>query len=86
MSTSEDLTRTLTGKVTSDKREKTRKVEVRWSRRHPRYGKVMKGITVLHIHDPNHESQLGDLVEIKEVRPISKTKTWQLVRVLEKAQ
>lgn len=78
--------RTLTGRVTSDKRQATRTVEVQWSRRHERYGKVMRGSTVYHVHDPKHESKLGDLVEIMEVRPISKTKTWQLVQVLEAAK
>lgn len=86
MNTSESVTRTLMGRVISDKRQATRTVEVQWSRRHSRYGKVMKGRTKLHVHDPKHESKLGDLVEIKEVRPISKTKTWQLVQVLEKAE
>lgn len=84
MNKPEEVTRTLIGRVTSDKRQATRTVEVQWSRRHDRYGKVMKGRTVLHVHDPKHHSKLGDLVEIKEVRPISKTKTWQLVQVLEK--
>lgn len=83
---SENVTRTLTGRVISDKRQATRTVEISWSRRHPRYGKILRKSTKLHIHDPNHESRLGDLVEIKEVRPISKTKTWQLVKVLEKAE
>lgn len=86
MSNVEKVTRTLTGRVTSDKRQATRTVEVNWSRRHETYGKVMKGRTVLHIHDPKNESKLGDLVEIKQVRPISKTKNWQLVQILEKEQ
>ena len=86
MSTVETTTRTLTGRVTSDKCSSTRTVEVLWSRRHPRYGKVMRKRTRLHVHDPKNECQLGDLVEIKEVRPISKTKTWALVKVLEKAE
>lgn len=85
MNNLDKVTRTRIGRVTSDKRTATRTVEVQWSRRHERYGKVMKGRTVLHVHDPKHESALGDLVEIIEVRPISKTKTWQLVKVLEKA-
>jgi len=80
------IIRTLIGRVTSDKRQATRAVEVSWTRRHPRYGKVIRGVTVYHIHDPQHESGMGDLVEIKQVRPISKTKTWQLVKVLEKAE
>lgn len=86
MSNTEKVTRTLTGRVVSDKRQATRTVEVNWSHRHERYGKVLRRRTKLHVHDPEHASNLGDLVEIKEVRPISKTKTWQLVQVLEKAE
>ena len=82
----ETVSRTLMGRVISDKRQATRTVEVQWSKRHARYGKVLKCRTKLHVHDPKHESKLGDLVEINEVRPISKTKTWQLVQVLEKAE
>ncbi len=82
----ETVSRTLMGRVTSDKRQATRTVEVLWYKRHERYGKVLKCRTKLHVHDPKHESKLGDLVEIKGVRPISKTKTWQLVQVLEKAE
>lgn len=86
MSNVAKVTRTLTGRVVSDKRQATRKVEVSWSRRHETYGKVIKGRTIVHIHDPQNESKLGDLVLIKEVRPISKTKNWQLVQILEKEQ
>lgn len=87
MSDISKVSRTLIGRVVSGKgkpREATRKVEVKWSRRHKTYGKVMQGRTMLHIHDPNNESKVGDLIEIKEVRPISKTKSWQLVQILEK--
>ncbi len=80
------ISRTLVGRVTSDKRQATRTVVVEWSKRHDTYGKVMRGQTKLHVHDPKHESNLGDLVEIIQVRPISKTKTWQLVKVVEKAE
>ncbi len=86
MSSKEPVAHTLTGRVISDKRQATRTVEVKWSRRHARYGKVLKGRTKLHVHDPKHESKLGDFVEIKEVRPISKTKTWQLVQVLQSVE
>lgn len=78
-----EIKRTLTGRIISDKREKTRTVEVKWARRHPRYGKVIRGRTKYQIHDQDNESKLGDLVEIKQVRPISKTKSWALVRVVE---
>lgn len=82
----ESTSGTLVGKVVSDKRTATRTVEVPWSIRDPQYGKVIKRKTTFHVHDPEHESNMGDLVEIKQVRPISKTKTWQLVRVIEKAE
>lgn len=86
MSNVEKVARTLTGCVVSDKRQKTRKVEVKWTRPHEIYGKVMKGRrTMFHVHDPEEKSKTGDRVEIKQVRPISKTKTWQLVQILEKA-
>jgi small subunit ribosomal protein S17 len=85
-STEAKVTRTLIGRVISDKRTATRTVEIKWSRRHPQYGKVMKERTKLHIHDPDHKSKIGDLVEVVQVRPISKTKTWQLVQVLEAAE
>lgn len=86
MSSVESVTRTLTGRVTSDKRQATRTVKVKWSRRHEVYEKVMQLETGYQVHDPENESKLGDLVEIKQVRPISKTKHWQLVRVLERAK
>ncbi|MGE3319543.1 MAG: 30S ribosomal protein S17 [Candidatus Berkiella sp.] len=86
MSNAQNTSGTLTGKVISDKRQATRKVRVDWSRRHAVYGKVIKGHTTFHVHDPDHASKVGDWVEIKQVRPISKTKTWQLVQVVEKAE
>jgi small subunit ribosomal protein S17 len=58
---------------------------VEWAKRHPRYGKVERKESKCHVHDPNNLSKLGDLVEIKQIRPISKTKTWQLVQVIEQA-
>jgi small subunit ribosomal protein S17 len=73
------------GIVESDKRDKTRKVAINFSVKHPKYGKYMKKRTVLHVHDEKNESKLGDRVEIAECRPISKTKSWVLLRVLESA-
>ncbi|HET9843510.1 MAG TPA: 30S ribosomal protein S17 [Gammaproteobacteria bacterium] len=78
--------RALIGKVLSDKRNKTRTVEIRSSSRHPQYGKVVSKITKCQVHDEMNESKEGDLVEICETRPISKTKTWKLVRVVEQAR
>lgn len=74
-----------TGVVTSDKRDKTRKVEVQFLAKHPRYGKYLRQRTVLHVHDQENVSRMGDQVEIEECRPISKTKSWRLVRVVRKA-
>ncbi|MCS5710273.1 30S ribosomal protein S17 [Candidatus Berkiella aquae] len=82
----ENKSGTLMGKVVSDNRQQTLKVKVSWSRRHERYGKVIKKDTTFHVHDPESVGKVGDLVEIKQVRPISKTKTWQLVQVIEKAE
>jgi small subunit ribosomal protein S17 len=79
------LTGTKTGLVTSDKRNKTRTVVVAFQVRHPKYGKYMKRRSVFHVHDENNESHTGDRVEIANVRPISKTKSWRLVRVVDKA-
>jgi small subunit ribosomal protein S17 len=72
------------GVVESDKRDKTRKVVVRFQARHPKYGKFIKRRTILHVHDEANESRLGDIVEVAECRPISKTKSWRLVRVVER--
>ena len=73
------------GVVESDARNKTRKVAISFSVRHPKYGKYLRKKTVLHVHDEKNESKKGDRVEIAECRPISKTKSWTLLRVLEAA-
>ena len=75
---------TRTGVVESDKREKTRKVVIRYKAMHPKYGKYVSARTVLQVHDEQNESRLGDVVEVAECRPISKTKSWKLVRVVER--
>jgi len=77
--------RMLIGVVTSDKRSKTRRVEIPRLEKHPRYGKYIKRSTVCQVHDENNESHLGDTVEIVESRPFSKTKFWRLVRIFTKA-
>jgi small subunit ribosomal protein S17 len=74
------------GVVESDKRDKTRKVVVRFLVKHPKYGKFMKRRTVLHVHDEANESHIGDTVEVAPTRPISKTKSWKLVRIVEKGK
>jgi small subunit ribosomal protein S17 len=78
--------RVETGIVTSDKTAKTRRVEIPRLVKHPRYGKYVRRKTVCHVHDENNESHTGDLVEIVESRPLSRTKRWALVRVVEKGR
>lgn len=70
------------GVVESDARDKTRKVAINFSVKHPKYGKYLKRRTVLHAHDEKNMSHKGDRVEIAECRPISKTKSWVVTRVL----
>jgi small subunit ribosomal protein S17 len=77
--------RKLQGIVTRDKNLKTRRVEVQRLVRHPKYGKFVKQRTICYAHDENNESHLGDTVEIVESRPLSRTKRWQLVRIVTKA-
>lgn len=73
------------GIVESDARDKTRKVAIRYSVRHPKYGKYLRRRTILQVHDEDNVSKVGDRVEVAECRPISKTKSWILLRVLESA-
>ncbi len=76
--------RSVTGKVISNKMDKTIVVEVERKVKHPLYGKYMKRYSKMYAHDNENACQLGDIVEIKQSRPLSKTKHWILVRVLEK--
>jgi small subunit ribosomal protein S17 len=76
----------VTGIVTRDKAAKTRRVEVTRLVRHPQYGKIMRRRTVCVAHDEENQSHSGDLVEIEESRPLSRTKRWKLLRVVSKAQ
>jgi len=76
----------VTGVVTSDKAAKTRRVEISRLVKHPKYGKYLRCRTVCLAHDENNESGKGDTVEIVESRPRSKTKRWELVRVVEKGR
>jgi small subunit ribosomal protein S17 len=78
--------RQIIGLVTGDKMQKTRRVEIERLVRHPKYGKFLRRRTVCHVHDENNESQVGDTVEIIEAQPRSKTKRWDLVRVVSKSQ
>ena len=76
--------RVVIGVVKSDKMKKTRRVEVSRLVKYPKYGKYVKRRTVCYVHDENEESVVGDTVEIKESRPMSKLKRWQLVKVVSK--
>ena len=71
--------RILTGIVTSDKADKTITVKVERKVKHPLYGKVVKRATKVHAHDEENVASIGDIVSVKECRPISKKKTWVLV-------
>jgi len=77
--------RILQGIVTRDKTAKTRRVEVERLVRHPKYGKYIKQRTICYVHDEKNDSHLGDTVEIIESRPLSKTKRWELVKIVTKA-
>jgi small subunit ribosomal protein S17 len=78
-------TRTVTGRVVSDKMDKSVTVLVERKVAHPIYGKYVKRSTKLHAHDENNECKMGDTVSIEECRPLSKTKSWRLVKVLDRA-
>ena len=82
---SEQTVRTLTGKVVSDKMDKSIVVLIERRVQHPLYGKLIRRSTKLHAHDENNTAKIGDVVTIKESRPISKTKAWTLVEVVEAA-
>jgi small subunit ribosomal protein S17 len=75
---------TKIGVVDTDKRDKTRKVVVNYLAKHPKYGKYTRQRTVLHVHDEKNESKSGDVVEVAPCRPLSKTKSWKLVRIVER--
>jgi len=77
--------RTLSGRVVSDKMDKTISVEVVRRVKHPIYGKYMIKTTKVHAHDENNDCQEGDLVTVAEFRPLSKTKSWTLQSIDERA-
>ena len=78
--------KTRRGYVVSDKMDKTVVVEVEDRVKHPLYGKVMRRSSKVHVHDEQNAAGLGDLVVISETRPLSATKRWRLVEILEKAK
>ncbi len=78
--------RTVSGRVISDKMDKTITVLVERRIRHPLYGKIITRHTKLHAHDEHNECRQGDLVLVEACRPLSRTKSWRLVRILERAR
>ena len=84
--TEQKVVRTTTGRVVSNKMDKSITLLVERRVKHPLYGKYIRRSTKLHAHDENNECGIGDTVSITECRPISKTKTWRLVSVVEKAK
>lgn len=85
-STEAKTVRTLTGRVSSDKMDKTITVLIQRLVKHPLYGKYVRRTTKLHAHDENNECREGDLVSIRQCRPLSKTKSWMLVEVVRRAE
>jgi len=81
----EKVQRTLTGSVTSNAMDKTATVMIERRIKHPVYGKYITRSTKLHVHDEKNECNKGDIVVIEQCRPISKTKSWNLVEVIEKS-
>ena len=86
MSTTETVKRTKTGRVTSNKADKTVTVMLERQVKHPLYGKYIKRSTKVHAHDEENSCGEGDLVTISECRPLSKTKSWRVVEILERAK
>ncbi|MCU7796610.1 MAG: 30S ribosomal protein S17 [Candidatus Thiodiazotropha sp. (ex Semelilucina semeliformis)] len=85
MSEQESNNRTLVGQVTSDSMDKSITVSVERRVKHPVYGKFLRRSTKVHAHDETNECHIGDTVMVEQCRPLSKTKTWRLVKVLERA-
>ena len=82
MTTEQTKKKRLIGIVKSDKMQKSRRVEVERLYKHPKYSKILRSRIVCHVHDEQDESKAGDTVEIVECRPRSKTKRWELLRVV----
>lgn len=81
-----EIKRTKTGRVVSNKADKTITVLLERQVKHPLYGKYIKRSTKVHVHDENNECGEGDMVSITECRPLSKTKSWRVVEVLQRSQ
>ena len=80
------LRKNRVGRVVSDKMNKTVVVAIEDNVKHPVYGKIIKRTLKLHAHDENNECGVGDKVEVMETRPLSKTKRWRVVEIIEKAK
>lgn len=78
--------RLRSGVVVSDRCDKTIKVTNEWTRKHPKYGKILRRRTTLHVHDPQNQAKVGDIVEVMACRPVSKQKSWRLVRIVTPAK
>mgnify|MGYP001153367505 CR=1 FL=1 len=85
MAAAEKRTRTATGKVVSNKMDKTITVLIERRVKHPMYGKYLTRSSKVHAHDESNQCRVGDLVTVAESRPLSRTKTWKLVEVVEQA-
>ena len=81
-----NLRKTRTGKVKSNKMDKTIVVAIEDHVKHPLYGKILKITYTLKAHDENNECNIGDTVKVMETRPLSKDKRWRLVEIIEKAK
>lgn len=84
--TDRNLRKSRVGVVSSNKMTKTITVAVERKVKHPMYGKFVKKTTRFHAHDEKNEANIGDIVKIMETRPLSKTKRWRLVEIVEKAK
>ncbi len=77
--------RTLQGRVVSDKMDKSITVEIERRVKHPLYGKFVRKTSKVHAHDENNDCQIGDVVIVEQCRPVSKTKKWRYVKLIERA-
>ena len=81
-----NLRKERTGVVTSNKMDKSITVAIKWKEKHPIYGKFVNKTKKYHAHDEKNECNIGDNVKIMETRPLSKTKRWRLVQIIERAK
>ena len=86
MTETRELRKVRVGMVVSDKMDKTIVVAIQDNVRHPKYGKIIKRTVKIHAHDEKNECKVGDTVSVMETRPLSATKRWRLVEIVEKAK